>query len=203
MKKELASLALSLLLNNLTFADATNLSIVSEKEFNTLKQEIKILKEQVSLLTKSKSDVTTAFAGDYIKNGDCTALTTQPSNTCNATNKSYCYPVSDFNDADGNNLAGYTFIATKTTLDYVNRDGGVWLCDNSVVQTPLINHCRKIGGNAHTRGPSIVEFTIPSGTVGTPLIIAPVMNTVGAINITSALSAFSICKQATSTTINP
>ncbi len=190
-------LALTILFCNNNFAH------VSESEFNELKQQVQLLQKQLSAVKKINKSSTTLALNEYVKTATtCTELTNQPANACSDASSTYCYSAASFIDADDNSLIGYTFTATKTTADYTNMDGGVWLCDNQNIRIPLINQCTKIGGNAHTRAADAVEFTIPAGTITTPVIIAAYKNQFGGINGSSKLTDFAICKQAGVAAIN-
>ena len=193
MNLKFSTFLLTIGLINTSFIHISNASTVSEKDFNDLKEEVKLLKQNISALKSSGTAI--ASVDKYIRNNTCTLLTTQPANACSDANSTYCYSVSSFVDANNKKLSGYTFTATKTTADYTNMDGGVWLCDNTITRTPLINQCTKIGGNAHTRAANAVEFTIPYGTITTPIIIAAYKNQFGGINGSSKLTGFSVCLQ--------
>lgn len=196
----------------ITSASLLSYAEVSDEDFKALKNEVALLKSQLASSTTNKLAIP-VLTELYYRTGTCNKLTNQPANSCANVIGSYCYKVADIKDDDNNNLAGFTFTAVKSTLDYVNRDGGVWMCDSSALTNPLIGQCTPIGKNTSTRkattaNTNIVEFTIPSATTGgvtNQVIVSAVKNQFGGINGTSMLQDFSICPVATTETtdLNP
>lgn len=89
---------------------------------------------------------------------------------------------------------GYTFKAIKSTPDAANKDGGIYLCDNTVnaLSVGVVANCTSIGGNRRNAA-NEVECTIPVGTTDAR-VVAVSMNSLGILNATSALTGISVCK---------
>tara|TARA_R110002124_G_scaffold81978_3_gene215526 strand:+ start:6663 stop:7244 length:582 start_codon:yes stop_codon:yes gene_type:complete len=169
----------------------------------TIGQELAELKAKMAKL-ETKVDkklgpgIPTSNIDAYLTTGDCTALSTQPTNACTPAN--FCYGTADFNSAaPPTNLLGYTFTATKTTADAPDKDGGIWLCDAIDISASVVSQCTSIGGNRRD-GTNTVEFTIPVGAA-TKNIYALSMDASG-FNSVSDISSFAVCKTK-STPITP
>lgn len=168
----------------------------------TIGQEIARLKARISELERKVGPGIPAVTIDnYIKTGDCTALTTQPADACTVSGT--CYDTDSFVDSGANSLLGYTFTAVKSTADSTDKDGGIWLCDSTDLSTlSSISQCTSIGGNRRD-GSGTVEFTIPVGAANKQ-VYALSMNALGVLSANSALTSISVCKKASSiVAINP
>lgn len=102
------------------------LIIVSTKTYAnlTLTQEVEILKTRVITLERSAGPgIPSTSINHYIKTGNCTALTTQPTDACETAGT--CYDTDDFVDTGANSLIGYTFTAVKSSADATDKDGGI------------------------------------------------------------------------------
>ncbi len=123
----------------------------------------------------------------------CTALTTQPTNSCLKSQQNFCYNTDEFTDTTKASLAGFTFTAIKTIVDLPNKDGGIWLCDNTAPTLPVffVQRCTPIGHNRRDRS-NTVEFTLPADAVDRRVVAVSITDD-GLT--TSGLAAFSLCGQ--------
>jgi len=160
-----------------------------------IQQEMGIMKAQIQQLQQvaGGGGIPSTTVDHYMKTGTCTALTTQPSDAC-PSGSLVCYNTDSFVDSGSNSLAGYTFTAVKSTPDAANKDGGVYLCDNSFnnLSVNVLAQCTSIGSNRHA-STNVVEFTIPTGATDAR-VVAATMNSLGVLTGTSALTAISVCK---------
>lgn len=166
----------------------------------TLSQDVADLKNRVKQLEHLGPGIPTNVVDHYLKTGDCTALTTQPTDACTVSGT--CYDTDAFADSNAVSLIGQTFTAIKTTADATDKDGGIWLCDSGDLSGLLvITQCTSIGGNRRD-GSKTVEFTIPVGALD-KRIYALSMSAAGLITTQSTLTSISVCKKVSVLGVEP